>query len=731
VKKNNNAVTPIISIVLALLIVTSAVTSILLWGVPYIESLRSEAALKNAEMQFNTVVDGVGDLVNSNPGEKKVTPITIDEGSISVDKDESDRTILLYSYNSTYNFTVSGLNDSDKSFWLTMLEGDVTKAKIYWLDDGRTCFLAGTKVTMGDGSYKNIESVQIGDKVKSYDEQTGEIIDCKVTHVFRHSPEEMTDYYLVINNDLRVTPNHRFYSDGNWVYAGDLRIGDPLFPREEDKDYNVYSIDRIYERAASFDLEVERCHTYFVSIADSVDILVHNPLYERYNTGDNTFWLIGGIKWGGQTFTIGNTSTNEDHVITSVKLLLSRGTNPGIITVSIRATADGKPTGNDLAVGTTNGNTLPTPPLYEWREISLSPHHTLLADTQYAIIARCLDGGGADVVYWRLDSSSPTYTGGTYIRSEDDNSTWDIHAGYDSMFEEYGTVVVPPNNPPDIPSDPNPEDDATDVDINADLSWTGGDPDSGDTVTYDVYFGTMSSPPRVVWGQSGTTYDPTLAYSTQYYWKIVAFDNHGASTSGPIWSFTTGDDTIEPREGIIDNDTCCPDGTGNFSAKGDFKGTMVIDLYDNDCHFGTIWLFDSNSITYKPSFNIGTNVIIENGGIIYSYPDNSYIEDAPYTYAEGNTFTMRIIQMIASSSSIYEGSGNIRMSTNLYKSYIREREDVYCFRFQFYGDNADAWLDYYDDTYDFKREPPDTLFYESSDALRFTLVHSIVGFSIF
>ena len=128
---------------------------------------------------------------------------------------------------------------------------------------------------------------------------------------------------------------------------------------------------------------------------------------------------------------------------------------------------------------------------------------------------------------------------------------------------------------------------------------------------------------------------------------------------------------------------------------------------------------------------------MENGGIIYSYPDNRYIKDAPHIYAEGNTFTMRIVQMIASSSSAYEVSGsNVRMNTNLYRNHIREKEYVYCFRLQFYGDNADAWLDYYDDTYDFMQEPPDTLFYKPSDAsinqegVWFALVHSIVGFSI-
>jgi hypothetical protein len=108
---------------------------------------------------------------------------------------------------------------------------------------------------------------------------------------------------------------------------------------------------------------------------------------------------------------------------------------------------------------------------------------------------------------------------------------------YTRRWYEFTTIT---NQPPNIPSNPNPSNGATNVNISSVLSWTGGDPDSGDTVTYDVYFGTSTAPSIVSHNQSATTYDPgMLAYQTTYYWQIVAWDDHGALTAGAIWNFTT------------------------------------------------------------------------------------------------------------------------------------------------------------------------------------------------
>jgi len=77
--------------------------------------------------------------------------------------------------------------------------------------------------------------------------------------------------------------------------------------------------------------------------------------------------------------------------------------------------------------------------------------------------------------------------------------------------------------PPYEPSNPDPYHTETDVDIDHDLFWTGGDPDPGDTVTYDIYFGVSSSPPQVETDWPTESYDPgTLNYETTHYWKIVS-----------------------------------------------------------------------------------------------------------------------------------------------------------------------------------------------------------------
>jgi hypothetical protein len=94
-------------------------------------------------------------------------------------------------------------------------------------------------------------------------------------------------------------------------------------------------------------------------------------------------------------------------------------------------------------------------------------------------------------------------------------------------------------NPPNVPSNPDPYDGNPFINVNHNLTWAGGDMDS-DLVTYDIYFGNTNPPIKVISNQSGTTYNPGILHNdTTYYWMIIAWDIQGASTTGPIWTFST------------------------------------------------------------------------------------------------------------------------------------------------------------------------------------------------
>ena len=142
------------------------------------------------------------------------------------------------------------------------------------------------------------------------------------------------------------------------------------------------------------------------------------------------------------------------------------------------------------------------------------------------------------------------------------------------------------NYPPEPPSSPIPEDGAENQSIEIDLSWTCTDPE-GYPLTYDIYFGTEATPPIVITGQAQTTYDPgTLEYYTEYFWKIVAKDDHSNTTEGAVWSFTT----IENYTPEQPSSPIPEDGAVNQSLETDLSWTCTDpegDPLTYDIYFGT------------------------------------------------------------------------------------------------------------------------------------------------
>lgn len=109
----------------------------------------------------------------------------------------------------------------------------------------------------------------------------------------------------------------------------------------------------------------------------------------------------------------------------------------------------------------------------------------------------------------------------------------DYYMGIDDVKLE-----APPSTPPACATALVPADMATAIPRNPVLTWMASSNPSA--LSYDVYFGTATTPPFVV-NQTSTSYTPPLLLAnTTYYWKIVPKNAIGDNTGCAVQSFTTG-----------------------------------------------------------------------------------------------------------------------------------------------------------------------------------------------
>ncbi len=137
-------------------------------------------------------------------------------------------------------------------------------------------------------------------------------------------------------------------------------------------------------------------------------------------------------------------------------------------------------------------------------------------------------------VWTNFTWSNPTIAQGTVV-------SWSI-----CYKNKRGKLTTTPeqhfriNLPPHQPTDPRPADGAHIHTINPVLQWIGSDPDPEERLTYDVYFGTTNPPPVVSIAQEESSYQVgALAYSSEYYWRVVIWDDSNRFMQSPVWRFTT------------------------------------------------------------------------------------------------------------------------------------------------------------------------------------------------
>lgn len=134
---------------------------------------------------------------------------------------------------------------------------------------------------------------------------------------------------------------------------------------------------------------------------------------------------------------------------------------------------------------------------------------------------------------WWNDAAGPNQSGDKTLGNVD-TDPWST--------EPHQCFPAETNRPPYTPLSPTPADNAVRISTSnpIPLVWASGDPNTADELVHDLYLGTsqdnLTLAASAIAGTSHTIENPIRGIT--YYWKVVARDNHGLETAGPVWQFT-------------------------------------------------------------------------------------------------------------------------------------------------------------------------------------------------
>ena len=153
---------------------------------------------------------------------------------------------------------------------------------------GAWCFIAGTKISMSNGTKKNIEDVRIGDRVLSWDENDNKIKSSIVCRLQQPIHNDMVN--IKFGNEIENvnTFDHPYYvKNKGWSsYRPDLtmsryeigeikqiEVGDICYYNNngELEEIKIFSIEEKLGKVKTYIIEIENYNTFFAN-----DILTHN-----------------------------------------------------------------------------------------------------------------------------------------------------------------------------------------------------------------------------------------------------------------------------------------------------------------------------------------------------------------------------------------------------------------------------------------------------------------------
>ena len=169
--------------------------------------------------------------------------------------------------------------DDEKSTWEKVKESGMSLILDVFAAKGATlvCFPAGTKVHTQWG-LADIEKLEVGVPVLTYNEVSNRLEYKKVKKVMRRMTRRMCALELSNGTTIEVTPEHRFFSNGEWTPIEELNVNDTL----QLKDNSIVVIENkiIFPTFVEvYNLEIEDNENYYVT---EEGVLVHNGYREEY-----------------------------------------------------------------------------------------------------------------------------------------------------------------------------------------------------------------------------------------------------------------------------------------------------------------------------------------------------------------------------------------------------------------------------------------------------------------
>jgi hypothetical protein len=185
------------------------------------------------------------------------------------------------------------------------------------------------------------------------------------------------------------------------------------------------------------------------------DVTLSNaPASDQANTaGTTTGTGFGTPNWTGQTFVAGVSGLL---VKADIQLFCNGcGATPPNLTLSLRNTAAGLPTGADLATATVSGAAFASGSTVLFTATFGAPV-SITSGTQYALILRPVSVPAGSGYFW-IRSSPSTYANGSRVLSADSGGTWSSDTTRDYNFRTYvQTGFAASGNFVSSPKDSNP-----------------------------------------------------------------------------------------------------------------------------------------------------------------------------------------------------------------------------------------------------------------------------------